>query len=57
LGLCIDTNDNLFVAQLRNKQVKKIKYLQWNYTSMNRKLYSSDSEINTSESKIKHQWN
>jgi hypothetical protein len=28
LGLCIDTNDNLFVAQLRNKQVKKIKYLQ-----------------------------
>ncbi|XP_062584009.1 uncharacterized protein LOC134245771 [Saccostrea cucullata] len=28
LGLCIDTNDNLFVAQWRNKQVKKIKYLQ-----------------------------
>ncbi|XP_056022364.1 E3 ubiquitin-protein ligase TRIM71-like [Ostrea edulis] len=27
-GLCIDTNDNLFVAQCRNKQVKKIKYLQ-----------------------------
>jgi sugar lactone lactonase YvrE len=27
-GLCIDTNDNLFVAQSRNKQVKKIKYLQ-----------------------------
>ncbi|XP_062621789.1 E3 ubiquitin-protein ligase TRIM71-like [Saccostrea cucullata] len=26
-GLCIDTNDNLFVAQERNKQVKKIKYL------------------------------
>ncbi|XP_048763194.2 uncharacterized protein LOC125671478 [Ostrea edulis] len=25
-GLCIDTNDNLFVAQRRNKQVKKIKY-------------------------------
>ncbi|XP_062607682.1 E3 ubiquitin-protein ligase TRIM45-like [Saccostrea cucullata] len=25
-GLCTDTNDNLFVAQLRNKQVKKIKY-------------------------------
>ncbi|XP_062579569.1 uncharacterized protein LOC134241543 [Saccostrea cucullata] len=29
-GLCIDTNDNLFVAQseMLNKQVKKIKYLQ-----------------------------
>ncbi|XP_062596029.1 E3 ubiquitin-protein ligase TRIM71-like [Saccostrea cucullata] len=27
-GLCIDTNDNLFVAQCRNTQVKKIKYLQ-----------------------------
>ncbi|XP_061165925.1 uncharacterized protein LOC133174840 [Saccostrea echinata] len=27
-GLCTDTNDNLFVAQLLNKQVKKIKYLQ-----------------------------
>ncbi|XP_062620748.1 uncharacterized protein LOC134282363 [Saccostrea cucullata] len=27
-GLCIDTNDNLFVAQLGNRQVKKIKYLQ-----------------------------
>ncbi|XP_061192883.1 uncharacterized protein LOC133201101 [Saccostrea echinata] len=27
-GLCIDTNDNLFVAQLWNKHVKKIKYLQ-----------------------------
>ncbi|XP_061193046.1 uncharacterized protein LOC133201264 [Saccostrea echinata] len=27
-GLCTDTNDNLFVAQWRNKQVKKIKYLQ-----------------------------
>jgi hypothetical protein len=26
-GLCIDTNDNLFVAQFINKQVKKIKYL------------------------------
>ncbi|XP_062586151.1 uncharacterized protein LOC134247778 [Saccostrea cucullata] len=26
-GLCIDTNDNLFVAQWRNRQVKKIKYL------------------------------
>ncbi|XP_062616468.1 uncharacterized protein LOC134278166 [Saccostrea cucullata] len=26
-GLCIDTNDNLFVAQLGNSQVKKIKYL------------------------------
>ncbi|XP_062590592.1 uncharacterized protein LOC134252171 [Saccostrea cucullata] len=28
LGLCIDRNDNLFVAQMWNKQVKKIKYLQ-----------------------------
>ncbi|XP_061165980.1 pyrin-like [Saccostrea echinata] len=27
LGLCTDANDNLFVAQLRNKQVKKIRYL------------------------------
>ncbi|XP_061168258.1 uncharacterized protein LOC133177186 [Saccostrea echinata] len=27
-GLCTDTNDNLFVAQCRNRQVKKIKYLQ-----------------------------
>ncbi|XP_062616600.1 tripartite motif-containing protein 2-like [Saccostrea cucullata] len=27
LGLCTDTNDNLFVAQLENKQVKKIKYM------------------------------
>ncbi|XP_062567111.1 uncharacterized protein LOC134229385 [Saccostrea cucullata] len=27
-GLCIDTNDNLFVAQLFKAQVKKIKYLQ-----------------------------
>ncbi|XP_061168288.1 tripartite motif-containing protein 55-like [Saccostrea echinata] len=27
-GLCTDTNDNLFVAQNRNRQVKKIKYLQ-----------------------------
>ncbi|XP_062581839.1 tripartite motif-containing protein 3-like [Saccostrea cucullata] len=26
-GLCTDTNDNLFVAQWVNKQVKKIKYL------------------------------
>ncbi|XP_062572393.1 uncharacterized protein LOC134234355 [Saccostrea cucullata] len=26
-GLCIDTNDNLFVAQWLNRQVKKIKYL------------------------------
>ncbi|XP_061166023.1 uncharacterized protein LOC133174944 [Saccostrea echinata] len=26
-GLCTDTNDNLFVAQMWNKQVKKIKYL------------------------------
>ncbi|XP_062610707.1 tripartite motif-containing protein 2-like [Saccostrea cucullata] len=26
-GLCTDTNDNLFVAQQSNKQVKKIKYL------------------------------
>ncbi|XP_062575716.1 tripartite motif-containing protein 3-like [Saccostrea cucullata] len=28
LGLCIDTNDNLLVVSFRNKQVKKIKYLQ-----------------------------
>ncbi|XP_061194517.1 tripartite motif-containing protein 55-like [Saccostrea echinata] len=27
-GLCIDTNDNLFVAQCRNRQVKKIIYLK-----------------------------
>ncbi|XP_061185127.1 uncharacterized protein LOC133193173 [Saccostrea echinata] len=27
LGLCIDTNDYLFVAQWENRQVKKIKYL------------------------------
>ncbi|XP_061168230.1 uncharacterized protein LOC133177137 [Saccostrea echinata] len=27
-GLCTDTNDNLFVAQCGNRQVKKIKYLQ-----------------------------
>ncbi|XP_062585312.1 uncharacterized protein LOC134246980 [Saccostrea cucullata] len=27
-GLCTDTNDNLFVAQVFNKQVKKLKYLQ-----------------------------
>ncbi|XP_056021941.1 uncharacterized protein LOC125652247 [Ostrea edulis] len=27
-GLCIDTNDNLFVVKCRNKQVKKIKYQQ-----------------------------
>ncbi|XP_061168696.1 E3 ubiquitin-protein ligase TRIM71-like [Saccostrea echinata] len=27
-GLCIDTNDNLFVAQFKNKKVKEIKYLQ-----------------------------
>ncbi|XP_062597769.1 uncharacterized protein LOC134259189 [Saccostrea cucullata] len=26
-GLCTDTNDNLFIAQWENKQVKKIKYL------------------------------
>ncbi|XP_062621764.1 tripartite motif-containing protein 59-like [Saccostrea cucullata] len=26
-GLCTDTNDNLFVAQLLNKRVRKIKYL------------------------------
>ncbi|XP_062598801.1 uncharacterized protein LOC134260243 [Saccostrea cucullata] len=26
-GLCTDTNDNLFVAQCRNKQVMKIKYI------------------------------
>ncbi|XP_062618136.1 E3 ubiquitin-protein ligase TRIM71-like [Saccostrea cucullata] len=27
-GLCIDTNDNLFVVHYVNRQVKKIKYLQ-----------------------------
>ncbi|XP_062621773.1 E3 ubiquitin-protein ligase TRIM71-like [Saccostrea cucullata] len=27
-GLCTDTNDNLFVVQWGNRQVKKIKYLQ-----------------------------
>ncbi|XP_062585784.1 uncharacterized protein LOC134247427 [Saccostrea cucullata] len=27
-GLCIDTNDNVFIAQQANKQVKKIKYLK-----------------------------
>jgi hypothetical protein len=27
-GLCIDTNDNLFVVKNRNKKVKKIKYQQ-----------------------------
>ncbi|XP_062567269.1 uncharacterized protein LOC134229532 [Saccostrea cucullata] len=27
-GLCIDTNDNLFVAQNGNNKVKKVKYLQ-----------------------------
>ncbi|XP_062619444.1 uncharacterized protein LOC134281005 [Saccostrea cucullata] len=27
-GLCTDTNDNLFVVQERNRQVKKIKYLK-----------------------------
>ncbi|XP_062573449.1 E3 ubiquitin-protein ligase TRIM71-like [Saccostrea cucullata] len=27
-GLCTDTNDNLFVAQLGNRKMKKIKYLQ-----------------------------
>ncbi|XP_062617497.1 uncharacterized protein LOC134279152 [Saccostrea cucullata] len=27
-GLCTDTNDNLFVAQFGNNQVKKIKYLK-----------------------------
>ncbi|XP_062575485.1 uncharacterized protein LOC134237396 [Saccostrea cucullata] len=27
-GLCTDTNDNLFVAQFRKQEVKKIKYLQ-----------------------------
>ncbi|XP_062587959.1 uncharacterized protein LOC134249640 [Saccostrea cucullata] len=26
-GMCIDTNDNLFVAQGENRQVKKIKYM------------------------------
>ncbi|XP_062619822.1 uncharacterized protein LOC134281357 [Saccostrea cucullata] len=26
-GLCTDTNDNLFVAQMSNSQVKKIKYM------------------------------
>ncbi|XP_062598799.1 E3 ubiquitin-protein ligase TRIM71-like [Saccostrea cucullata] len=26
-GLCTDTNDNLFVAQWKNRQVKKIKYM------------------------------
>ncbi|XP_062574469.1 tripartite motif-containing protein 2-like [Saccostrea cucullata] len=27
-GLCIDTNDSLFVAQMENRQLKKIKYLK-----------------------------
>ncbi|XP_062569512.1 uncharacterized protein LOC134231563 [Saccostrea cucullata] len=27
-GLCTDTNDNLFAAQVRNRQLKKTKYLQ-----------------------------
>ncbi|XP_062579783.1 tripartite motif-containing protein 2-like [Saccostrea cucullata] len=27
-GLCMDTNDNLFVAQNGNKNVEKVKYLQ-----------------------------
>ncbi|XP_062621790.1 uncharacterized protein LOC134283345 [Saccostrea cucullata] len=27
-GLCIDTNDNMFVAQLLKKQLRKIKYLK-----------------------------
>ncbi|XP_062588389.1 uncharacterized protein LOC134250046 [Saccostrea cucullata] len=28
MGLCLDTNDNLFVAQWIRRQVKKIKYMQ-----------------------------
>ncbi|XP_061168954.1 uncharacterized protein LOC133178223 [Saccostrea echinata] len=28
MGLCTDTNDNLFAAQYENREVKKIKYLQ-----------------------------